>query len=68
MASLREQMGAKVGLPSPRWMLELGARFIRTETELVLKSRWVLPERLEQEGFVFKYDTLDKALASILQG
>lgn len=67
MASLREQMGAKVGLPSPRWMLELGARFIRTETELVLKSRWVLPERLEQEGFVFKYDTLDKALASILQ-
>ncbi|WP_440117933.1 TIGR01777 family oxidoreductase [Paenibacillus sp. QZ-Y1] len=67
MASLREQMGVRIGLPSPRWMLELGARFIRTETELILKSRWVIPERLEQEGFTFVYDTLDSALAEIIK-
>ncbi|WP_433752082.1 TIGR01777 family oxidoreductase [Paenibacillus amylolyticus] len=66
MASLREQMGVRIGLPSPRWMLELGARFIQTETELVLKSRWVIPERLEMEGFTFTYGTLDVALAEIL--
>lgn len=67
MASLRQQMGVRVGLPSPRWMLELGAIFIRTETELVLKSRWVIPDRLEREGFTFTYASLDSALADILQ-
>ncbi|MEK3774510.1 MULTISPECIES: TIGR01777 family oxidoreductase [unclassified Paenibacillus] len=66
MTRLREQMGVRIGLPSPRWMLELGARFIQTETELVLKSRWVIPERLEMEGFTFTYGTLDVALAEIL--
>ncbi|MEK3707183.1 TIGR01777 family oxidoreductase [Paenibacillus sp. FSL R7-0198] len=66
MARLREQMGVRIGLPSPRWMLEVGARFIQTETELVLKSRWVIPERMEREGFTFTYGTLDTALAEIL--
>lgn len=66
MARLREKMGVRIGLPSPRWMLELGARFIQTETELVLKSRWVIPERMEREGFTFTYGTLDTALAEIL--
>ncbi|WP_416297868.1 TIGR01777 family oxidoreductase [Paenibacillus illinoisensis] len=67
MESLRRHMGVRIGLPSPRWMLEVGARFIRTETELVLKSRWVIPERIEQEGFTFMYDTLDTALDEILK-
>ena len=67
MESLRRHMGVRMGLPSPRWMLEVGARFIRTETELVLKSRWVIPERMEQEGFTFIYDTLDTALDEILK-
>ncbi|GAB1156034.1 TIGR01777 family oxidoreductase [Paenibacillus illinoisensis] len=67
MESLRRHMGVRIGLPSPRWMLEVGARFIRTETELVLKSRWVIPERIEQEGFTFIYDTLDTALDEILK-
>jgi uncharacterized protein len=66
MASLRGAMGVPVGLPAPRWLLELGARLIRTETELVLKSRWVLPERLQRAGFHFHYDTLDKALHEII--
>ncbi|WP_145409142.1 TIGR01777 family oxidoreductase [Paenibacillus xylanexedens] len=67
MAALRQQLNVGWGLPSPRWMLEFGARIIRTETELVLKSRWVIPERLEHEGFVFTYNTLDIALAEILK-
>lgn len=66
MAQLRNVMNKKIGLPTPKWMLEAGAVFIKTETELVLKSRWVIPERLEKAGFVFQYDTLEKALGQIL--
>lgn len=62
MAGLRRAMGVPIGLPAPSWLLELGARLIRTETELVLKSRWVLPERLQRAGFTFRFDTLGKAL------
>ncbi|MFT5883339.1 MAG: hypothetical protein ACI9FG_001852 [Crocinitomicaceae bacterium] len=54
MRCLRESAGIKVGLPATKWMLEIGAFFMRTETELVLKSRWVVPARLLQEGFQFK--------------
>lgn len=43
-------------------MLELGAIGIRTETELILKSRWVLPERLLAAGFAFRYPTLEAAI------
>ncbi|WP_404351075.1 TIGR01777 family oxidoreductase [Sutcliffiella horikoshii] len=66
MAEMREKMDRKIGLPSPRWMLEIGAIVIRTETELILKSRWVIPERLENEGYQFKYPKIDEALAEIL--
>ncbi|TLS37081.1 TIGR01777 family oxidoreductase [Pseudalkalibacillus caeni] len=66
MEHLRNSLNRKIGLPSPAWMLELGAFFIRTETELILKSRWVIPERLEREGFTFKYGTIDKALQQIV--
>lgn len=66
MANLRNVMNKKIGLPTPKWMLEAGAVFIKTETELVLKSRWVIPERLEKAGFVFQYDTLEKALSQII--
>ncbi|MEH7237460.1 TIGR01777 family oxidoreductase [Bacillus sp. JJ1562] len=65
MNSLRKGFNRNVGLPSPAWLLELGAIFIRTETELILKSRWVIPERLEKEGFVFTYPTIDEALVQI---
>ncbi|MBS4195097.1 TIGR01777 family oxidoreductase [Lederbergia citri] len=66
MKSLRDAMNVKLGLPAPRWMLEIGAVLIKTETELVLKSRWVIPERLEKEGFNFSFDTLDKTFKNIL--
>ncbi|MGM0829784.1 MAG: TIGR01777 family oxidoreductase [Bacillota bacterium] len=66
MAHLRRVMNKKIGLPTPKWMLEAGAMLIKTETELVLKSRWVIPERLETAGYEFKYDTMEKALGHIL--
>lgn len=53
MRALREAWGTRIGLPSTRWMLEVGAVFLRTETELVLKSRRVVPERLQESGFEF---------------
>lgn len=67
MSQLRRAMNRRIGLPSPKWMLEMGAVFIRTETELILKSRWVLPERLEKEGFEFTFGTLEKALHQIVR-
>lgn len=67
MYQLRKIKNQRVAFSSPKWMLEMGAVFMRTETELILKSRWVLPERLEQEGFQFTYDSLDKAFEQIVK-
>ena len=55
MRSLRRACGVRVGLPATRWMLELGTFLMRTESELVLKSRRVIPGRLLQSGFRFEY-------------
>lgn len=66
MAAVRRAVGARIGPPLPRWMLELGAMGIRTETELILKSRWVLPERLTAAGYVFRHPDLDEALRASL--
>jgi uncharacterized protein (TIGR01777 family) len=55
MRALRDAWGARFGLPATRWMLELGAWAMRTETELVLKSRRVVPARLAEAGFAFGY-------------
>jgi len=67
MASLRKILRVPFGMPTPAWLLEIGAIFIRTETELILKSRWVLPDRLLKSGFRFKYEHLEDALQSILK-
>lgn len=55
MRILREAWGISFGLPATDWMLEVGAVFMRTETELILKSRRVVPKRLLQQGFTFKF-------------
>jgi uncharacterized protein (TIGR01777 family) len=55
MRILRESWGTRLGLPSTRWMLEIGAVLLRTETELILKSRRVVPTRLLEHGFTFQY-------------
>ena len=55
MRVLRQAWGMRIGLPATRWMLEIGAFFLRTETELILKSRRVVPGRLLQAGFTFQF-------------
>jgi uncharacterized protein (TIGR01777 family) len=67
MNQFRLAMNRKLGLPSPSWLLKIGAALIRTETELILKSRWVIPERLEKEGYQFKFKQIDMALHDILK-
>lgn len=49
-------------------MLRLGSRVIQTETELILKSRWVLPQRLTDAGFPFQFPELEPVLRQILEG
>lgn len=66
MRTLRHVLRMGFGLPMPRWMLELGSMAIRTETELVLKSRWVIPERLVGAGYRFEFPDLEPALRQIV--
>lgn len=62
MRTMRRIVGAPFGLPAYRWMLEPAMWVLRTEPELVLKSRWVVPQRLIDAGFVFRHPDLDGAL------
>lgn len=55
MRELRCAWGTKIGFPTTKWMLEIGAFLMRTESELVLKSRRVVPSRPLQHGFEFQY-------------
>ncbi|NJN64805.1 MAG: TIGR01777 family protein [Acidobacteria bacterium] len=55
MRDLRSAWGISIGLPATAWMLEIGAVFLKTETELILKSRRVVPGRLAASGFEFRY-------------
>ena len=55
MRGLRQAWGTRIGLPATAWMLGIGAFFLRTETELILKSRRVIPTRLMQAGFQFNH-------------
>lgn len=65
MRRVRAALRVPFGFPTPAWLLEMGAVLIRTETELVLKSRWVESEKLNQAGFQWKYPALSGALAAI---
>jgi hypothetical protein len=65
MRALRSAWGMPIGLPATRWMLELGALLLRTETELVLKSRRVVPGRLLRSGFSFRFPTWPEAAADL---
>lgn len=62
MQLLRRKAGVPFGLPATAWMLEIGAFFIKTETELILKSRYSYPERALEEGFQFKHQTIESCL------
>lgn len=66
MQTLRRITGHKIGLPAYKWMLEAGSALIGTESELMLKSRWVYPARLLGSGFSFRYNALEHALTDIV--
>jgi len=61
MQTLRRAAGMPIGLPAAEWMLELGAFLLQSETELILKSRRVVPTRLLQSGFEFQFPSWDAA-------
>ncbi|TMD97523.1 MAG: TIGR01777 family protein [Chloroflexi bacterium] len=66
MRALRRAAGMPVGLPATRWMLEVGAMFLRTETELILKSRRVVPTRLLESGFSFLHPSWPAAAEDLV--
>jgi uncharacterized protein (TIGR01777 family) len=66
MRELREAWGSDFGIDSTEWMLEIGAFFLRTETELILKSRRVVPRKLLEAGFQFIYPQWPEAARALL--
>ncbi|MGQ0603091.1 MAG: TIGR01777 family oxidoreductase [Anaerolineales bacterium] len=67
MQTLRQAWGMPLGLPAMEWMLEVGALFLQTETELILKSRRVVPGRLLKSGFTFHYPSWTEAAQNLCQ-
>ena len=65
MALFRKKVQVKIGLPATEWMLKIGAFFIGTETELILKSRYSYPEKALNEGFSFNYQTFQECLDNL---
>ena len=65
MRTLRQVCGVPFGLPATNWMLEIGAFVLRTETELLIKSRRVVPGRLVKSGFKFQFPTLRSAFEDL---
>ncbi|MNQ81374.1 hypothetical protein D3C85_963910 [compost metagenome] len=66
MQKLRKAVGFTFGIPLNKFFLEIGSFFIRTETELVLKSRNVIPKRLLENGFEFKFGNIDNAFKNLI--
>ena len=67
MRELRKAAGVAIGLPATKWMAEVGAFFLRTDTELTLKSRRVVPQRLLDAGFEFAFPSWPKAADDLVR-
>ncbi len=67
MATLRELCRVPFGLPAARWMLEIGAFVLRTETELMIKSRRVVSSLLSNAGFEFRFPLFRGAVIDLLR-
>jgi uncharacterized protein (TIGR01777 family) len=67
LSYLREAWGTRIGLPAREWMLEMGAFFLRTETELLLKSRRVVPGVLKSHGFEFLFSHWSDAAPDLVR-
>lgn len=66
MQTLRHVLKMPIGIPQPKWLLNFGSKIIKTEAELILKSRYVIPEKLILAGFQFKYPTAETAIQEII--
>lgn len=66
MKALRDATGVRIGLPATKWMVQIGAVFMRTDTELVLKSRRVVPKRLLDAGFRFEFPEWPEAAKELV--
>lgn len=66
MQTMQKLTNTRIALPAYTWMLKIGASLIGTETELLLKSRWVVPTRLLEAGFTFAFPQVDEAMQNIL--
>lgn len=67
MRVLRRAWGAQIHLPVRNWMVEMGAFLLRTESELILKSRRVIPGRLCQAGFSFRFADWETAAQDLVR-
>jgi uncharacterized protein (TIGR01777 family) len=67
MAALRAAWGTRIGLPATRWMAEIGAFVLRTDTELTVKSRRVVPARLLDAGFAFEFPDWPAAARDLIE-
>lgn len=67
MNELRKQYKVPFGLNAPVWQLEIASIFMKTETELLLKSRNVYPEKLMESGFRFSFPTFNEAILNLLK-
>jgi uncharacterized protein len=65
MAVFRRVLDVAFGLSTKEWMLEIGAFLMRTETELIIKSRRVIPDRLVRSGFRFRFEKFTEAVAAL---
>lgn len=65
--TLRKTLGVPFGIPQPKFLLEFGAWLIKTETELILKSRYVISKRLPEEGFTYQFPTIEACLADLFK-
>jgi uncharacterized protein (TIGR01777 family) len=67
MELLRKAVKCPIGIPMPEKLLKLGAKIIKTETELVLKSRNVIPKRLRENGFEFEFENIEETFKNLLK-
>jgi uncharacterized protein (TIGR01777 family) len=67
MRILRDAAGVSIGLPAAKWMLQIGAVLMRTETELILKSHRVVPKRLTDSGFEFEFPHWEQAARDLFR-
>jgi uncharacterized protein (TIGR01777 family) len=67
MRGLRKAWKQPIGMPASAWMIEAGSFLMRTESELVMKSRWVVPGRLVDEGFEFLYPHWEEAAQELVE-